>query len=188
MDIKKAFTYCLLIFLAASIVVLMVKSLRSSPQSAGVEPAIQNGVIVYYFHGNTRCPTCCSIESQTQDTVRANFASQLSGKEMSLQMINYEQPAAKQLVDKFEIQMPVVVLARLKNGEIQDWKRLDEVWGLVDDKAGFTNLVQGEINRILTSENKPSPVSTQQESPKPVTPGPNSDSAADKERAEIPLP
>lgn len=67
---KKAFTVCLLLFVAAGIIVLAVKSLRSGSPSAGAEPSIQNGVITYYFHGNTRCPTCLSIQSQTQDAIQ----------------------------------------------------------------------------------------------------------------------
>ena len=55
--------------------------------------------------------------------------------------------AAKPLAEKFEIQMPVVVLARMKDGQIEDWKRLDEVWALVGDKPAFTNMCEGEIER-----------------------------------------
>jgi hypothetical protein len=184
MNAKKALTYCLLLFVAASVIMLTVKSFCSNTSS--IEPALQNGLIVYYFHGNTRCPTCCSIESQTQDTVEANFASQLSSKEMAMQTINYEQPGAKQMVDKFAIQAPVVVLAKMKNNEIQDWKRLDEVWGLVNDKPGFSNFVQVEINRILAPGGKSLPAAAQEQGPK--TPETNTIVVPEKERAEIPLP
>ena len=40
--------------------------------------------------------------------------------------------------------MPVVVLARMKDGKIEDWKRLDEVWALVGDKPAFTKYVRGK--------------------------------------------
>lgn len=103
-----------------------------------------------------------------------------------MQTVNYEQPAAKQLVDKFEIQMPVVVLAKMKNGVIQDWKHLDEVWALVDDKPGFTNFVRGEINRMLATENQAAPASVREDGPD--MPNPNSKGAAEKQRAEIPVP
>ena len=39
--------------------------------------------------------------------------------------------------------MPVVVLAKMKAGQIEDWKRLDEVWALVGDKPAFASYVRG---------------------------------------------
>ena len=65
--------------------------------------------------------------------------------DVTWRVVNYEQPAAKSLATKFEIQMPVVVLAKMKEGEIKDWKRLDEVWGLVGDKPAFAKHVRTEI-------------------------------------------
>ena len=101
---------------------------------------VSDGLVVYYFHGNIRCPTCRSIESQAQETVQTHFASQLSSGEVTWKILNYEQPAAKPLATKFEIQMPVVVLAKMKDGQVEDWKRLDEVWALVGDKPAFAEV------------------------------------------------
>ena len=53
------------------------------------------------------------------------------------------------MAKKFEIQMPVVVLAKMKAGQIQDWKRLDEVWALVGDKPAFATYVRNEIQKML---------------------------------------
>jgi len=67
-------------------------------------------------------------------------------------VVNYEQPAGVALATKFEIQMPVVVLAKMKAGQVQDWKRLDEVWGLVDDKPAFAAYLRQEIQQMLGAE------------------------------------
>jgi len=45
--------------------------------------------------------------------------------------------------------VPVVVLARMKDGEIEDWKRLDKVWALVREKSAFAEYVRSEINQML---------------------------------------
>ena len=63
--------------------------------------------------------------------------------------LNYEEPAASELATKFEIQMPVVVLARMKEGQIEDWNRLDQVWGLVGDKPAFAEYIRTEIHQML---------------------------------------
>jgi hypothetical protein len=120
--------------------------------------SLADGLVVYYFHSNTRCPTCQAIESQSHDTVRTSFAAPLARGEMVWKILNYEQRAASDLAKKFEIQMPVVVLARMKGGAIQEWKRLDEVWALVDDKAAFATYLQNEINKMLgRGAGQPSP-------------------------------
>ena len=122
--------------------------------------------MVYYFHGNVRCPTCRSIETQAEQTVRTRFATQLDSGEITWKIVNYEQPAAKPLALKFDVQMPVVVLARMKDGQVQDWRRLDKVWALVGDKPGFAKYVQAEVERMLASEKRPTPGSSRGGAPK----------------------
>ena len=159
MELKTAVSVCLISLFSATLVVLIARSLdsqaatRLEPQLAehrrgasglrsqgGLPPAgtlqtkaetVSDGLIVYYFHGNIRCPTCRSIESQAQETVQTHFASQLSNGEMAWKIVNYEQPAAKPLATKFAIQMPVVVLARMKDGRCRigsDWTRSGRWW------------------------------------------------------------
>ena len=64
---------------------------------------------------------------------------------------------AESLASKFEIQMPVVVLAKMKSGQVEDWKRLDEVWALVGDKPAFARYVRDEIKRFIAGDKQPTP-------------------------------
>jgi hypothetical protein len=183
MNLKNAVAVCLISLFSATLVVLIARSLDSqaasqleprlasivdelrairkqgglatSPGPASNTETAVDGLVVYYFHGNTRCPTCEAIESQAKETVQTDFASQLTSGEITWKVLNYEQAAAKPLATKFEIQMPVVVLARMKAGQIQDWKRLDEVWALVGDKAAFATLIRKETQRMLAPEKQP---------------------------------
>ena len=45
----------------------------------------------------------------------------------------------------------------MKDGKIEDWKRLDKVWAVVGDKPAFTKYVRGEIERMLSPDKKPRP-------------------------------
>lgn len=177
MELKNAVAVCLITLFSATVVVLIARSLDSQA-AARLEPhlarivdeleairssggivssnasranyqSLRDGLIVYYFHGNVRCPTCQSIESQAHETVQAYFADQLARDEIAWKTINYEDPVASELATQFEIQMPVVVLARKKEGQIEDWNRLDRVWGLVDDKADFAEYIRTEISQKL---------------------------------------
>ncbi len=214
MELKNAASVCLISLFSATLVVLIARSLdsqaasRLEPQLTSIveelralrsqggiaaapgDPAktgaVSDGLVVYYFHGNVRCPTCRSIESQAQETVQNHFASQLSNGEVVWKIVNYEEPAAKPLATKFEIQMPVVVLARMKDGQIQDWKRLDQVWALVGDKPAFTKFVRGEIEGMLAPEKQMPPGAAQ--TPGPTIPIPGTDSVPAKGTPAIPIP
>ena len=199
MDLKNAVAVCLISLFSATLVVMIARALDSQaasriepqlariveeleairkqggistlPGAAAQSEAVEDGLVVYYFHSNTRCPTCQAIESQSHATVKSDFAAQLDRGEMVWKILNYEQPAVSSLTKKFAIQMPVVVLAKMKAGQVQGWKRLDEVWGLVDDKRAFADFLRGEIKKMLGA-------SGEDVSPKP---------AAEKPKAAAPL-
>jgi hypothetical protein len=212
MDLKNAIAVCLISLFSATLVVLIARSLdnqaaaRLEPQLASIveelralraqggiaaaqaasvsAEAVQDGLVVYYFHGKIRCPTCQAIESQAKETVQNQFAKQLKNGEIVWKIANYEDAAAKPLATKFDIQMPVVVLAQMKNGEIQNWKRLDEVWPLVGDKSAFMKYMQGEIEKMFNKEQSSATVQT----PATAIPVPDDESSSEKKTPAIPIP
>ena len=177
MELKNAVAVCLISLVSATLVALVARSLdsqaasRLEPQLAEiagelrairegggmaappgeVASAVKNGLVVYYFHGNMRCPTCRSIESQAYETLVDDFGPQLDSGEIVWKVLNCETPAGEPLRKKFDLMPPVVVLARMKDGAMADWKPLDRAFGLVGDKPAFREFVRGEIARMLES-------------------------------------
>lgn len=215
MELKNAIVVCLISLFSATLVVLIARSLDSqaasrlepqlasiveelqairkqggiatSPGSASsVEPATADGLVVYYFHSNTRCPTCQSIESQAKAVIDAEFASQLSRGDVVWKVLNYELPANAQLAKRFDLQMPVVVLAKMKGGQVQDWKRLDEVWGLVGDKPAYAKYVRQQVAQMLGEAGPTTPASLTPAAP--AIPLPESGRSSAKEASALPLP
>ena len=180
MTLKNAVAVCLISLFSATIVVLIARSLDSqaasqlqpqltsiaeelrairkqsgfaaSPSDVAASETVGDGLVVYYLHSNTRCPTCRAIEAQAKETVEAHFASQLSKGEVSWRIVNYDQPAGKPLAARFKVEMPVVVLAKMKGGNIEKSERLDKVWALVGDKPAFAKYIRGEIERMLATD------------------------------------
>jgi len=189
MDLKNAAAVCLISLFSATLVVLIARSLDSQAASrleprlativeelrllrsqGGVAAApgastktetVSNGLVVYYFHGNMRCPTCQLIESQAHETIENHFASQLNTGEIVWKIANYEQDTDKPLAIQFDVSMPVVVLARMKDGKVEQWRRLDKVWAVVGDKAAFTQYVREEIDQMLAFDKQPMPAMIQ---------------------------
>jgi len=217
MELKNAVAVCLISLFSATLVVLIARALDSqaasrlepqlasvieelqairkqggiaaSPDAASTAETAADGLVVYYFHSTTRCPTCESIESQAKDTVQKDFASQLTSGAVVWKVLNYERPANTQLAKKFEIQMPVVVLARMKAGQVEDWKRLDEVWALVGDKPAFAKYVRGQITQMLGPEKGSTLAGPKPSGPAiPVPSGDSSSPVPAKESPTIPVP
>ena len=208
MELKNAVSTCLIAFFAATVVVLIAQSLDSRAASQ-LEPrlaqiaeelqairkgggiamgsgsggeAMKDGLMVYYAHGNTRCPTCQTIESQAHEAVTAGFANAIKEGSVLWEVVNYEKSDGKRFVDDYAVQMPTVVLVRMKDGKAADWKRLDKVWGLVNDKGPFIEYVQAEINAMRGAGNSPTlalPLQPQDDSGPPTLNLPGTD---------IPLP
>lgn len=183
MELKNAVAVCLIAMFSATLVVLIARSLdnqaasRLEPQLARIAEelravrtqggiavaagnsaaaqALDDGLVVYYFHGEIRCPTCRAIESQSHETVENDFAEQLRSGEMAWRIVNYEKPESADLAKKFDVHMANVVLARMDGGEIKNWKRLDQVWALVGDKPAFAEFVRTEIGQMLAESTPP---------------------------------
>jgi len=217
MELKTAVGVCLISLFSATLVVLIARSLDSqaasrlelqlariveeleairssggiatSPAATAKGRSLRDGLVVYYFHSNTRCPTCQAIESQSHETVQADFASQLESGEMAWEVLNYEEPVASELATKFEIQMPVVVLAQMKEGQIEDWNRLDQVWGIVGDKPAFAEYIRTEISQMLNAPNQEPDITEPGDGPAiPLPGGETDDLPLPTGQSEIPIP
>ena len=194
MELKKAAAICLIAMFAAALVVLIARALDMQA-AAKIQPELQkiakeleairgqisggavqyaegraaglsDGVVVYYAHSNTRCPTCRKIESQAHEAVTSGFADELQAGSVAWEIVNYEEPAGKRFVEEYGVQVPTVVLVRMEGGKPADWKRLDRVWGLVGDKRPFIEYVQAEI-RAMQGVKEPQSAQPQVDLPVP---------------------
>lgn len=127
----------------------IVSSAPVDQQGPTLAEGTADALYVYYFHSKFRCPTCREIESQAHDFVQTELAAELNSGQVVWKIVNYEERANAELAKKFNIQMPVVVLAKMQGGQIAQWKSLDGVWGLVGNKAGYAGYLRNEVKQIL---------------------------------------
>ena len=180
MSLKDALANSLLMFVAATCVVLIVRALPQTPQShqaaaSSADPtsdpmasrvsgaptlAVRDGVMVSYLHGNIRCPTCRAIESYAQQAVQTGFAEELQSGKIQWQAINYESPGNEHFATDYEVVAPNVVLAMYKDGKQVKWKGLPEVWEYVSDQAAFTAFVQTSLREFLGEPQVNPPMAT----------------------------
>jgi hypothetical protein len=176
MTLKDATTNSLLMFVAACCVVLIVRALPQTQQTP--PPAMQDGVKVYYFHGNTRCPTCRTIEAYALEAVQTGFAEELNSRKIVWEVVNYESPGNEHYAADYQVVAPNVVLVKFEGGKQKSWKGLPEVWQHVGDKPVFLGFVQASLREFLqgpgakASSSAPAPAQSPARSEPPPLPLP----------------
>lgn len=154
MSAKNLVAAVLLLFVVASVAILVGREMRESTEvdaAFAAEQLPEGALVVYYFHGDTRCPTCRNIETYSHEAVQAAFTDELAEDKLLWKAVNYEQPENKHFATKYEIVSPTVVLVRTSAGKVSDWRNLARVWELVGDRDAFTAYIQDETRSMLGS-------------------------------------
>lgn len=120
-----------------------------TPVAQTVTPSAQEAVLVYLCHGNFRCPTCLKIEASTKDVLERMFADEIRSGRLIVKEVNYEQPENKDMILKYEIIAPTVIMVQLKDGKEVTYRNLMDVWQTVHQPAAFESLISGNLKELL---------------------------------------
>jgi hypothetical protein len=80
--LKYIITAILLLFVSASVAVLIIQETKRKPQgeeksvipsTENMPPGGEKTFIAYYFHGNLRCSSCITIENFTATVIQNGF-------------------------------------------------------------------------------------------------------------------
>lgn len=125
------------------------KSEATDPTEAAVTTVEQPQMVtVYYFHGDTRCETCLSIEAATERVVRERFADELASGALRYEAVNYDTPANRHFRDDYDLAFGSVVVQGA--GDSRPWENLADVWSLIhDDPATFDAYLDEHIAHML---------------------------------------
>jgi hypothetical protein len=123
----------------------------TSPAGLSTDTAASAGppiTMVYYFHGDTRCPTCLSIEKQASETVQSKFEAEIAAGRLRFFSVNYDTPEHRHFRDDYGLSFGSVVVvkgARFEN--------LSDVWTFVhDDRPKFDAYVVEHVAQFLKAD------------------------------------
>jgi hypothetical protein len=159
MKAKTIVTSVLLLFVAVSIVALIARELGSGPDASSltssgsrtIETQVpEDRLIVYYFHGTARCPTCLTLEEYSKEAVETLFSNELRSGRVEWQVINYDESWNEHFLRDFNLSFQSVVVARMADGTQAEHKNLEKIWELVGDKPAYMEYVRSEIDSFLT--------------------------------------
>lgn len=106
-------------------------------------------VIVYYFHGTARCPSCMKIEKYTKACLTRDFPAQLQSGKLDLRVVNVEEKGNEHYVQDYGLYTKSVVLSLMKNGKQTRWENLPKVWELLGDESAFSSYVKDKTAAFL---------------------------------------
>ncbi|EKE04324.1 MAG: hypothetical protein ACD_20C00086G0014 [uncultured bacterium] len=119
---------------------------KSESKITPVKSEVKKGskVIVYYFHGNKRCPSCRKIEAYTKEAVQS-----INNNRLELHIVNIDETDNKHFVKDYGLFTKSVVISSVKNAKQEKWKNLDKIWTLLGNEAAFENYIKKEVKSYL---------------------------------------
>ena len=109
-------------------------------------------LIVYYFHGDMRCPTCHKLESYAKEALDTYFAGEVASKNIVWKVVNIDKSENRHFIQDYKLVTKSVVLSELVDGKEVGWKNLDQIWQRVTDKNNYLEYIRENILKTLVGE------------------------------------
>lgn len=110
----------------------------------------QEKVIVYYFHGRFRCPTCRTIEEYTKECINKYFSEYIDSGKLELKIVNLDEPENEHFINDFQLATRCVVIEKKLGNTMQAFSKLEKVWDLVHgSKEEFCEYIQNNLENHL---------------------------------------
>ncbi len=121
------------------------KAAAKSPGEDG--PA--DRVVVYYFHGARRCPTCLGIQKIIEQTVEGSFAAKLASGDLEFREINYDLDENKHFAKEFELSFSTMIVATMSGDTVLEWENCDKVWKHARNHPALGDYVEERVKAYL---------------------------------------
>jgi len=124
----------------------------AAPEAAPIVPAnaLPHRVIAYYFHTTVRCTSCRAIEAYSKEAIESAFAEEIKDGRLVWKLVNVESDGNEHFIKDFNLYSKSLVLVNEVRGKPAEWKNLEKIWQLVQDKPRFLRYVRDEMRSYLT--------------------------------------
>jgi len=142
--VKNIIKNILLIFVFVSIGFALGKHSVKNEQAA--DNKSRTAVQVYYLHSSFRCVTCNTIEKMTKELLEKQFKKELDSGMILFSEVDFQKN--EDMAKRFGVISSCVVAAAMKDGQIIDFRRLDEVWTLMSNPTAFDKYISDAIEAM----------------------------------------
>lgn len=128
-----------------------VAAIADTAQSGtATAPVAVNGkIIVYYFHGNMRCPTCHNLENYAKTEIEGTFTDAIRNGKLEWKTVNVETAGNEHFVKADTLYTKSVIVSTVKDGKGVSRKNLDRIWQLVREEAKYREYIAKEVRACL---------------------------------------
>lgn len=106
-------------------------------------------LIVYYFHGDIRCPTCYKLESYAKEAIQRYFADELDSGDIVWKAVNVDRSENRHFIKDYNLISKSVVLSETKGEQELKWENLEQIWQKVSDKEAYLAYIRDSVTKFL---------------------------------------
>lgn len=117
--------------------------------SKKTDPINNRRVIVYYFHGNTRCPTCFKLETIAKSEIETDFGDAIKAGTLEWKTVNVEDKGSEHFNDDYKLYTKSVIISIQQDGKEASWKNLEKIWQLVHEEPAYRAYIKNEVKACL---------------------------------------
>jgi len=143
----KVFILFIAIFIVAGCVFTACSTSSPNPDST-LEPSVDNGVEVVYFHRTNRCYSCTYAEDKVRYTLDTFYSDELADGELVFTAINVQDDANSAIIDKYGAYTSSLYMNKVVNG-VDDIENITGIWFLIGKDQEFIDYVNEEIAERL---------------------------------------
>ena len=116
-----------------------------------------DGVVVTYFYGGKRCPTCISIEAYAKEAVAQGFPQGVADGTVIWRAVDTDREENKRFVEHYDLFAKTLIVSRRAGGREVNWESLGDIWTRVADKGDFLAYVRGAVTAYLAQMDAEAP-------------------------------
>ena len=138
-------THVLFVF---TIIIFLIGTMGATEKDTEISSEKEK-VVVYYFHGTYRCPSCTKIEKWSYQAIKDSFPKALKEGSLLWKPINVEKPENKHFIKQYSLFTKSLIITEVKAGKQIRWKNLNKVWELLRHQQKFFSYVTEEVRDYL---------------------------------------
>ena len=137
-----------LVFVVFAVLFFLAGATGAAEKDAKI-PSESEKVIVYYFHGTYRCPSCTKIERMAYKAIKGSFPKALKEDRLLWKPVNVDKPENKHFIKEYSLFTKSLIITEIKGEKQTKWKNLDKVWRLIRDQEKFSAYVTHEVKNYM---------------------------------------
>ncbi len=111
--------------------------------------AAPDKVVVYYFHGTRRCPTCLGIQKDIEETIEEKFSKELEAGMLVFEERNFEEEENKHFVEQFQLSFSTMIVTARAGEKVVQWDNAGKIWDYAHAHGDLKAYVEENVRAYL---------------------------------------